>query len=65
LLVQDTEKLTQAIAAEEPNKISQYFRSFRNRVGLEFYRTDLMLKKVCDELSRAREPLAKVQEMIK
>jgi hypothetical protein len=65
LLVQDTEKLTQAVAAEEPNQTRQYFRSFRNRVGLQFYQTDLMLKKVCDELSRAREPLAKVQEMIK
>jgi len=65
LLVQDTEKLTQAIAAQEANLIRQYFRSFRNRVGLQFYQTDLMLKKVCEELSRAREPLAKVQEMIK
>ena len=65
LLVQDTEKLTQAIAVQEANQIRQYFRSFRNRVGLQFYQTDLMLKKVCEELSRAREPFAKVEEMIK
>lgn len=65
LLAHDAEKLTQAIAAQEPNQIRQYFRSFRNRVGLQFYRADLMLKKLCEELSRAREPLAKVQEMIK
>jgi hypothetical protein len=65
LLTHDAEKLTRAIAAQEPNQIKQYFRSFRNRVVLQFYQADLMVKKVCEELSRAREPLAKVQEMIK
>ena len=65
LLVNDVERLTQAIAAQEPNQVKQHFRSFRNRVALQFYQADLMVKKVCEELSRAREPLAKVQEMIK
>jgi len=65
LLAEDAEKLTQAIAAQEPNQIRQYFRRFRTRVSRHFYQADLMLKKLCEELSRAGEPIATVLEMIK
>jgi hypothetical protein len=65
LLAEDAEKLTQAIAAQEPNQIRQYFRRFRARVSRQFYQADLMLKKLSEELSRVGEPLAKVLEMIK
>jgi hypothetical protein len=60
LLAQDAEKLTQAIAAKELNQIRQYFRRFRTRVSRQFYQADLMLKKLCEELARVGEPLAKV-----
>jgi hypothetical protein len=53
----DGGKLDQALAAQDPTGIRQYFRRYRRQAGERFYRVDLALKKLCDELRKVGDPL--------
>jgi hypothetical protein len=63
-LAGDAEKLTQAIAAGNPNVMERYFRRFRTGVSHQFLDTDKNLKELCGELARVGGPLAKVLEFM-
>lgn len=63
-LMEDMGKLEEAIAAQDPNKIRQYFGRYRARINNRFYDVDLTLKKLCGELRRVGEPLSTVLEII-
>lgn len=56
--------LDSAIAAENPAKIRRSFRRYRRQAGACFYRVDVNLKMLCDDLRTVGEPLALVIKMI-
>ena len=58
------ERLDHALAARDPVKIRARFRHFRRQAGDRFYRVDLALKNLCDELRTIGEPLASILETI-
>jgi serine/threonine protein kinase len=58
------DRLDQAIAARDPVKIRARFRHLRRQAGDRFYRVDLALKNLCEELRTIGEPLALVLETI-
>lgn len=60
----DSENLDSAIAAQNPAKVKQYFRSYRRRAGDRLYRVDVDLKRLCSNLRIVGEPLASVLRMI-
>ena len=63
-LRETTTKLDHAIAARDVNRSRQYFRQYQSRVDNTFYRVDLELKRLCDELRRIGEPLAALTEVL-
>jgi tetratricopeptide (TPR) repeat protein len=63
-LQETTEKLDQALAAQDVTRARQFFRQYRSRVDNTFYRVDLELKRLCDELRRIGEPLAALAEIL-
>jgi hypothetical protein len=64
LLFEDSQKLDDAMRAQDPNRIKQYFGRYRTRVSNRFYQVDLTLKGLCGKLRSVGEPLATVLEMI-
>jgi hypothetical protein len=58
------EQLGQSISVREPVKMKDSFRRFRRRAGEHFYRVDLTLKDLCEELLKVGDPLALVLGMI-
>jgi hypothetical protein len=63
-LKETSERLEQSISVRDPVKIKDSFRRFRRRAGEHFYRVDLTLKDLCEELRKVGEPLALVLGMI-
>lgn len=57
-------KLDEALAADDAMRARQLFRQYRSRVDNTFYRVDLELKRLCDELRRIGEPLAALAEIL-
>ncbi|HMO56557.1 MAG TPA: CHAT domain-containing protein [Roseiflexaceae bacterium] len=63
-LLGDAEKLEAALEAEEATRVKHFFRRFRRQAGDRFYRIDVDLKRMCDELRKVGEPLASVLRMM-
>ncbi len=63
-LQETTAKLDDALAAGDAMRTRQIFRQYRSRVDNKFYRVDLELKQLCDELRRIGEPLAALAEIL-
>ncbi|MGD9099713.1 MAG: hypothetical protein PVF45_04480 [Anaerolineae bacterium] len=60
----DSHHLDEAIAAENPARIKRYFRRFLRHAGTRFYRVDVGLKRLCEDLRKVGEPLTEVMRMI-
>ena len=58
------DKLESAIAAQDPARMRQAFRRYRQQADERFYRVDATLKRLCDELRKVGEPLAAVLRTI-
>lgn len=63
-LKNDADKVTEALGAADPTKARQFFRRFRRQAGERFFRVDIELKRVCDELRKVGEPLASVLKVL-
>jgi hypothetical protein len=63
-LLQCSQKLDAAIADQDQHKIRQSFNTYRRRIGGRFFDIDVNLKKLCDELRKIGDPLARVLEML-
>jgi hypothetical protein len=61
---EDSASLAQAIAAGNPARIMRYFRRFLRHAGARFYRVDVFLKKLCEDLRQVGQPLTEVMRMI-
>jgi hypothetical protein len=60
----DGEKLDAALAAQDQTKIRHFFRRYRRQAGDRFYRVDVDLKRMCDELRKVGEPIASVLRVL-
>jgi hypothetical protein len=60
----DSQKLESALDANDPVAVRQAFRRFRRQADERFYRVDVMLKRLCDDLRQVGEPLAAVLKVI-
>ena len=58
------DKLESAIATQDPARMRQAFRRYRQQADERFYRVDATLKRLCDELRKVGEPLAAVLRTI-
>lgn len=63
-LKQDADKVTGALKSADSTRSRQFFRRFRRQVGERFFRVDIELKRVCDELRKVGEPLASVLKVL-
>jgi hypothetical protein len=59
-----SDNLDSAIAAGNPAQIKRRFRRYRRQAGACFYRVDVNLKRLCEDLRKVGEPLASVMKMI-
>ena len=60
----DATRLDAALAAADTAKIRHYFRRYRRQAGERFYRVDIELKKMTDDLRTVGEPLAAVLRLL-
>jgi hypothetical protein len=60
----DAEKLDAALLAKDPTTIRHFFRRYRRQMGDRFYRVDIDLKRLCDDLRKVGEPLTAVLRII-
>ncbi|HEU5088979.1 MAG TPA: CHAT domain-containing protein, partial [Roseiflexaceae bacterium] len=60
----DAAKLDDALNANDPVKTRHYFRRFRRQMADRFYRVDIDLKRLCDDLRKVGEPLSALLEVI-
>ncbi|MEN9934789.1 MAG: hypothetical protein RLZZ387_1368 [Chloroflexota bacterium] len=60
----DAAKLDAALAASDAAKTRHFFRRFRRQAGDRFYRVDIELKKMTDDLRKVGEPLAAVLRLL-
>jgi hypothetical protein len=63
-LKNDADKLTSALEAADPARVRQFFRRFRRQAGERFFRVDIELKRVCDELRLIGESLTSVLKVL-
>lgn len=63
-LKNDADKLTSALEAADPTRVRQFFRRFRRQAGERFFRVDIELKRVCDELRLIGESLTSVLKVL-
>jgi len=61
---QDSQQLDQAISADNPARVKRYFRRFLRHAGSRFYRVDVALKRMCEDLRMVGDPLAEVMRLI-
>lgn len=61
---EECENLESAIITKNTVKVKQYFRSYRRRVSLRFYKVDRDLKQLCGDLRTVGESLAFVLRII-
>lgn len=62
-LKQSSDKLDQAMATNDP-RLKQCFKDYRRQVTQHFSQVDVELKKLCEDLRKAGEPLALVMEVM-
>jgi hypothetical protein len=60
----EADRLDTALASSDPVKIRHFFRRFRRQMGDRFYRVDIDLKRLCDDLRKVGEPLSSLLQMI-
>ncbi len=60
----DSDNLGRAITEQNPARVKRYFRRYRRRAGDRFYRVDMELKKLCEDLRQIGEPLTAVMRVI-
>lgn len=60
----DAAKLDAALAASDATKIKHFFRRYRRQAGERFYRVDIELKRMTDDLRKVGEPLAGVLRLL-
>jgi hypothetical protein len=53
----DAEKLDAALQANDPSRIRTFFRRYRRQMGDRFFRVDIELKRLCDDLRKVGDPL--------
>lgn len=63
-LKNDADRVTSALEAADLARARQLFRRFRRRAGERFFRVDIELKRVCDELRKVGEPLASILRVL-
>jgi hypothetical protein len=63
-LTADAAKLDAAMAAQDAAKMRHFFRRFRRQAGERFYRVDIELKRMTDDLRKVGEPLAVVLRLL-
>jgi len=57
-------KLESAIAADDLDRMRRHFSRFRRCAGKQFYEVDTKLKRQCDELRKAGEPVAAIVRVL-
>ena len=60
----ESSKLDQACAVQDPVKMRHFFRRYRRQMGDRFYRVDVDLKRLCDDLRVIGEPLNAVLQIM-
>ncbi len=60
----EADKLDTAFTTQDPTKIRHFFRRYRRQLGDRFYRVDIDLKRLCDDLRKVGEPLTSVLRVI-
>jgi len=63
-LRRDSDILDAAILANNPSKVRLGFQSYQRRVSERFYRVDVNLKGLCDDMRQIGSPLATLLEII-
>jgi hypothetical protein len=63
-LKRESDALDEALSGNNPSKVRRCFRSYQRRAADRFYRVDLELKALCDNLRQIGSPLASVLRMI-
>jgi hypothetical protein len=63
-LVSEAAKLDAAIAAADETRMRHFFRRYRRQAGDRFYRVDIELKRMTDDLRKVGEPLAAVLRLL-
>ncbi len=60
----EANKLDGVLAAQDPVKMRHFFRRYRRQMGDRFYRVDVDLKRLCDDLRVIGEPLNAVLQIM-
>lgn len=63
-LKKESDALDEALSISNPAKVRRGLRSYQRRVMDRFYRIDIQLKALCDDLRQIGTPLASLLEMI-
>ena len=63
-LKRESHALDEIMNANNPSKVRRSFRSYQRRVSERFYRVDIKLKALCDDIRQIGTPLAAILEMI-
>lgn len=61
---QDCQNLDVALLEKNPARIRRCFWSYQRQARYSFYKVDVTLKRLCDELRKVGEPLATILRMI-
>jgi DNA repair exonuclease SbcCD ATPase subunit len=59
-----SDRLNEAIEQQDSSMIRQHFKSYRSRIGQQFFVVDLTLKNLCGELRQVCEPLILILELM-
>ncbi|MCB0034406.1 MAG: hypothetical protein KDE51_10320 [Anaerolineales bacterium] len=63
-LDEDVERLGEAVAGANPARMKRFFRRLERRASDRFYRIDIDLRRLCEDLRRVGEPLATVLSIL-
>lgn len=60
----DVERLGEAVAGANPARMKRFFRRLERRASDRFYRIDIDLRRLCEDLRRVGEPLATILSIL-
>lgn len=63
-LNEDVERLGEAVAGANPARMKRYFRRLERRASDRFYRIDIDLRRLCEDLRRVGAPLATILSIL-
>ena len=63
-LAADAQALDEAVAQEHPAKIRRFFWRYRRQAGDRFFRVDVDLKNLCEDLRDVGDPLTSVMKVL-